>query len=224
MNPILYVFQGEDLKLMVSTSNEQGLPLLECVMDEKINEGSTLTFSVPSTHPQSQSIQSGDRVVIKDLDGLYKAFVVTEDDENHTDEFMRSFYCEELAVVELNDEIVEDVRPFNTTAEDALERILENTNWQVGNVDAFGNSSANVYYESAMEGISKVIEAWGGEIRFRVTMDTLNNKITGRYVDLFAQIGSFSGKRFEYSRNMTKVERVIDTKQLKTALYGRGKG
>lgn len=224
MNPILYVFRDEELQVMITVNNETGLPLLECAVDEGINQVSTLTFSVPSNHEQSGKIQCGDLAVLRDLDGIYRPFMIMEDDEIHDIEFKRTFYAEDLAIVELNDEIVEDIRPYNTTAENALTRILAHTRWEVGSIDAFGNGSTNVYYESVMEGIKKVVETWGGELCFRVTMDTLRNRITGRYVDLFAQIGNVTGKRFEYGKDMERVERTIDSKQLKTALYGRGKG
>src|SRR5690606_19970015 len=62
-----------------------------------------------------------------------------------------------------------------------------------------------------------------GEVRFRVTMNS-RNEITGRYIDLLSRLGKKTGKRFEYSKDLISVERQVDIKGLKTALYGRGKG
>ena len=224
VNPTLYVFRDENLTAVVNVGSENGLPLLACTLAEEINKGSYLTFEIPSNHENSGRIQSGDIVVLKDMDNIFRPFMIMEDEEVHNETFNRRFYCEDLAVTELNDVVVEDVRPFDTTAEDALSRILAGSNWQVGHVDDLGIASTNVYYESVMAGLTKVIEAWGGELRFRVTMDTIRNRITGRYVDLFAQLGASTGKRFEYGKDLINVKRTIDTKQLKTALYGRGRG
>lgn len=226
MNPTIYIFENEQLKLVLSNDLPEGLPLLSAVLKEKINGENSLSFSVPSDHPDSNKVKRGDWAIIKHLDGDYRAFVIIEEEEEHSDNgFFRSFQTEELAVNELNDEIVTDVRPQDTTAEDALQRILENTNsrWQVGMVDDFGLNSINVYYESAMEGIKKVVETWGGELRFRITINE-KNEITGRYIDLVAQLGRVTMKRFEYGKDLTSVTRFIDMKPLKTALYGRGKG
>ncbi|MDT0354107.1 phage tail spike protein, partial [Pseudonocardia charpentierae] len=43
-------------------------------------------------------------------------------------------------------------------------------------------------------------------------------------MDLLSQLGRRTGKRFEYGKDLTNVERVVDIKMIKTALFGRGKG
>ncbi|MBD1373746.1 phage tail protein [Hazenella sp. IB182357] len=198
--------------------------MLSVILKEKINGEVSLTFSVPSDHPDSEQIKYGNRIVWHDMDNIPRCFVISEEEESHdSNGLIREFYTEELAVCELNDDIVTDVRPNNTTAKDALDRILANSLWEVGTVDNLGTASTNVYYESAMAGIQKVIESWGGEVRFRVSIAD-DNTITGRYVDLFERLGSDTGKRFEYSKDLTSVTRTVDMKSVKTALYGRGKG
>ncbi|WP_175482532.1 phage tail protein [Thermoflavimicrobium dichotomicum] len=224
-SPTLYIFKDEQLQLVISNEIENSLPLLSCRLKEAISGEVSLTFSIPSDHSDSQYIREGCWVVIRDMDGVCRPFVIIEENEVHDENLIREFTTEELAVNELNDEIVTDVRPQNTDARDALTRILSNagSRWQVGIVDDLGIASTNVYYESVMSGIQKIIEKWGGEIRFRVTMDS-QNRITGRYIDLFKQLGRKTGKRFEYRKDLTKVERYVDMKSLKTALFGRGKG
>lgn len=196
----------------------------EMKLKQQINGGETLTFSVPANHKEAGFVMRGYWAIFKDLDGSYRAFVIQEEIEKHDQgQNLREAYCEELAVVELNDEIVTDVRPQNTNARDALNRLLDGSLWEAGTVDDLGTGSTNFYYENRMSGIKKIIEEWGGEIRFRVTIGA-DNTITGRYVDILAQRGRRTGKRFEYSKDLSGVERITDMKPLKTALYGRGKG
>ncbi|WP_169713798.1 phage tail protein [Paludifilum halophilum] len=208
----------------LSNDLPEACKIQEMKLKQKINGGETLTFSVPAHHPEAGFVMRGYWAVFKDLDGSFRAFVIQEETERHNQgEMVREACCEELAVVELNDEIVEDVRPRNTNVRDALNRLLEDSQWVAGTVDDLGTGSANFYYENRMSGIKKIIEEWGGEIRFRVDIEA-NNTITGRYVDVLAQRGRRTGKRFEYSKDLTSVERITDMKPIKTALYGRGKG
>ncbi|OYD07583.1 phage tail protein [Paludifilum halophilum] len=196
----------------------------EMNLKQQINGGETLTFSVPANHEEAGFVMRGYWAVFRDMDGTYRAFVIQEETERHGQgEMIREVYCEELAVVELNDEVVTDIRPQNTNARDALNRLLEGSLWQSGTVDDLGTGSTNFYYESRMSGIKKIIKEWGGEIRFRVTIGA-DNTITGRYVDILVERGRRTGKRFEYTKDLTSVERITDMKPIKTALYGRGKG
>src|SRR5690606_9442229 len=116
-------------------------------------------------HPMSRKIQAGDIVILKDLDGLYRPYMISDDDDVHDVEFKRTFYAEDLAIVELNDVVIEDIRPQNTTAESALFRLLteSGSRWEPGTVSNLGINSTNFYYETVMNGIKKILETWGGE-------------------------------------------------------------
>lgn len=227
MSETLYLFENEKLKLILSNELPEALPLKSAILKERLNGVDSLEFTVPADHPDAQLIKPGNTIFVRDFEvpGSYRGFYISEESGEHEDSIDLPFYCESLAVRELNDEIVKDVRPQDTTALDALERILADANsrWQVGIVDDFGINSITVYYTTAAEGVKKVAETWGGELRFRITMNS-KNEITGRYIDLVQQRGRVTMKRFEYSKDLTSVTRHIDMKPVKTALYGRGKG
>src|SRR5690606_26469500 len=195
--PTIYIFKDEVLQLAISNKIRDGLPLLSCRLKEVVNGEISLTFSIPSNHPESELVREGNWAIVRDLDNYYRAFVISEETEIHDgDSIVREFWCEDLAVSELNDVIVTDVRPQQTTALDALERLLSNTGsrWQPGKVDSLGISSVNFYYETAMSAIRKIVESWGGEVRFRISMNS-KNKITGRYIDILSRLGQKTGKR-----------------------------
>src|SRR5690606_25068294 len=99
----------------------------------------------------------------------------------------RYFYCEDLAVDELNAAPIIDRRPNNPL--DALNAALENSFWRVGQVDGgFPEAHTNFYHETAMSAFQKMVETWGGEFRFRIERD--GRRITGRYVDFLRQRGT----------------------------------
>ena len=224
--PTIFIFKDEKLQLVINNDIKDGLPLTACRMKEVINGEDSLTFAVSADHPDSPIVQKGCWAVIKDIDGFFRAYTIVEEKGDHdASNSSRQFYCENIAVNELNDDVVTDVRPQSTTALDALERLLNNANslWEPGIVDNFGISSTNFYYERVMSGLQKIIEAWGGEVRFRVSMNA-RNEITGRYIDILSRRGQRTGKRFEFGKDLIRIEPYIDMKNLKTALYGRGRG
>src|SRR5690606_11500008 len=52
--------------------------------------------------------------------------------------------------------------------------------------------------------------------------DLRGNRITRRYIDILSRRGTFTGKRFEYGKDIQSIKREIDYSQVKTALYGFG--
>ena len=85
-----------------------------------------------------------------------------------------------------------------------------------------GLKSTNFYFESARSCIAKIINTWGGEIKYRLVFD--GNTITQRYIDLIESRGNDTGKRFEYGKDIIDIERQVSLESVITACYGRGKG
>lgn len=221
----VYIMKNGELKLIVSSLLPDALPLNKLILHEEINGLDYIIFAVPSSHPDAKQIQIGDWAVIKDPDGIHRAFVIVEQDrsDNGQGDSLVEFRTEELAYNELNDHIVEDVRPTFANGRLALTKILEGSLWSPGIVETSGNKTFNVYYEPAIAGIQKMIDKYKCEVRFRVSLDS-TNRVVGRYVDLLSRLGTNRGKRFEWGKDITGIEQFSDGKPLKTALYGRGKG
>lgn len=221
---MIWIYENSAPILLLDNDLMEGMPILSAHLKEQINGEVMLTFSIPADHPDSDLIKEGQWAIVRDPSSVYRAFVITEEESTHDgDGLVRYFYTEELAINELSDFIIEDKRPQNTSASAALTSLLQGSGWSVGTVGDFGLGSTNFYYEDAITGIRKIIDTWGGEVRFRVTLSE-DNQITGRFVDLLPRLGTDTGKRFEYSKDLVSVTRNVDIKTLKTALYGRGKG
>ena len=216
----LWVFSEEDTLVEVLGD---GLPFYDAVFTETLNGTDKLEFSIPGDHPGAANVVRGHIVVFRLPEGTYRAFRIKTHRNGFDDSGARYryFYCEDLAVDELNAAPIIDRRPNNPL--DALIGALENSFWRVGQVDSgFPEASTNFYHETAMSCLQKMAETWGGEFRFRIEHD--GRRITGRYVDFLRQRGTDNGIRVTVGKNMRTLEGEEDITALATALYGYGRG
>ncbi|AZS49225.1 chromosome segregation protein [Bacillus phage vB_BpsS-140] len=174
--------------------------------------------------PKSEMIKEGHMIAFHDeMEGGFKLFEIMLIEDIHDDNStMKEVTCEHCSN-ELLDEFVHDLRPTNRSAEYALGQVLANTRWEVGQVADLGLRSTNFYRQHVLDSIVRILNVWGGELRYRVTIDNEYN-ITNRYVDILPRRGSDTGKRFEFDKHNIEVKRTVDISHLKTALRGYGKG
>lgn len=207
-----------DEKLLATIDEEL---LISAVQKEAVNAAHTLPFQLIGNHEKAIHVKEGNLVAFEDVEGDFQLYEIVLVTDIHGDGSVKEALCEH-ANVELLDEHIEDIRPSNQTAEYALTRALEGTRWQPGIVASLGLGSTNFYRENPKSAIKKIIDVWGGEVRYRVTM--ADNVITGRYVDLLARRGSDRGKTYEHGKDLTEITRSIDISTIKTAVRGYGKG
>ncbi|MFA7078267.1 MAG: phage tail protein [Syntrophomonas sp.] len=211
---LLYIFNSsEELTAIIPASD-----YTDARHYEKLNGDNTFRFKIinPDYMPY---LTVGSLVAFIDLDAYWQFFEIKQVTDTHKNTFEKQVYCQHC-LYELIDDIVTDVRP-STTALAAITSVLANTRWNVGIVDDLGTASCNVYYESALAGVQKVAETWGGELRWRCLI--MGGVIT-RYVDLMRQRGADTGKTFSYDKDIEEINREIDLTDVCTAMYGRGKG
>ena len=169
-----------------------------------------------------QRAEKGFRILYKSIYGYWNEFIIKGIESLRKDgDVIIEVYCESSLYETLGD-YVDDKRPYDTTANIALENALLTTRWEVGQVDDLGINSINFYHISAKEAIQKTAETWQGDIRTRVIVQ--GNKITKRYVDLLNNRGNDSGKRFTYSKDLLEITKIVHREDVVTALYGYGKG
>lgn len=119
--------------------------------------------------------------------------------------------------------IIKDRKPRNATAGQALAIALEETGYELGQAVGISDvRNLNFYYINPAEALVKIIETYNCEFRVRYTF--IENRITGRYIDLAKRFGKVSGKQFEYGDNVLSVVYEETCDEVVTALIGRGKG
>lgn len=220
MSDLLIFNQDDSLLAILSNEADGACPFWNAPFNEILNQGSTFQFTVPADHEDAKHVKEENQVAFTDKDGAFRLFSIREiDKSNGADGPQITAICEP-AMLELNDEPLEDVRPYNTTAQNALSSALAGTRWQVGTVASLGQNSTNFYYISVTEAITKILNTWGGELRDRIEIDE-NNNIVGRYIDILPRRGADTGKIWEIDKDILSI-RQKGQSYPKTALYGRG--
>ncbi len=218
--PELLIFDPADnLLAVLSNEAEDACFFKSAPFKEVRNQGSFFEFVAQGDHEDSQHLVAENQVAFLDKDGYFRLFVIKEPDQtNGLDGPQIRCVCEP-AMNELNDEWIEDIRPYNTTLADAQSRALAGTRWKPGISADLGINSINYFYISVNEAIQENINTWGGELRDRIEIE--DNKIIGRYIDILPRRGQDSGKIWEIDKDIISLSHKVQSYP-KTALYGRG--
>ncbi|MFN2746974.1 phage tail spike protein [Bacillus sp. z60-18] len=218
----LWILGKKDNVLAILSSEAKGAcTFWDDVFREELNQGSTFHFTCDASHPDSKYVTKLNQVVFKDKDGFFRLFKIREADRGRSEKgAFKTVECEP-AEMELLEWIIDDVRPQNTTQQDALDRALAGSRW-VGKVTAnLGINSINFYHINAYEAITNIIKVWGGELKFTVVFDTKSNKIVERVVNILPRRGSDTGARFEVGYNIQDIH-VTEMAYPVSALWGWG--
>ena len=117
---------------------------------------------------------------------------------------------------------IKDLRPQNRTAKEMLTQILETTRYSVGYVADTGVQTTNFYYTTVLASLQSVVNLFDLEVTFDVVFDPIDNQVKRRLVNLYTQMGSRTGRRYEYGDKLLSVTCEQSSDELVTALVGRG--
>lgn len=133
------------------------------------------------------------------------------------------YTASELAYQELaSSAYIEDKRPNNVSASQAMMTALAGSQWSLGTVNISGSVTTNFYYITNLEAIQKVVSLIGGEVYFYITIT--GNKISGRFMDYVFNQGNDTSKVFADGSNLLTVTKKQQLDSIYTAILPRGKG
>ena len=209
---------------LVRTSNSSKVtPYFDDILTEDLATGSeTFQFSTLSNTKQSRYLVNGNYIAIQ-KGKYYKLFQITEIEEEHDNELFINVYCETAGLELIN----KPVRPRTISSANVrqfLDTILNETGWRTGYVDV---ALKDVYtieikeYKSVHAVLQEHLTTFGAELEFRFVIQ--KGKISKKYVDVYSQRGKFTGKRFEYGKDIEKIVRKTNSTNIATALIGVGK-
>lgn len=187
--------------------------------EESLNADSTLTFST-----FYKDIEKGYRILYQDRLNEWHEYIIQsiKTKHNSSDDIFLEVYAENSFYETLGD-YIEDKRPRNSTATNALSEALATSRWEVGVVENLGLNTTSFYRCSVKDAIqNKIVKVWGGE--FSTSIKVEGNKIVSRKVNIFKKRGDDHGKRFVYGKDIHEIEKVVNEEDIITALYGFGKG
>jgi len=234
MNVIYILDRDENIKATLQ-AGEPGVdesplacPYYDAVFTDGIDGEERLEFTVPMKMPDGSPIKDAAEIVengyciIQDINNAYRMFEIVEIEDTDTKGYIKQVVAISAAAKELDDDPRIEAEPRPTTASSAMEIALAQSRWKVGIVELTHTGHVHFYRESPLSCLKKIVEEWGGELRFRVRI--ADNRVVERYVDLLARHGGNFGKRFEYSKDLKEVVRETLSEGVKTAMYGWGKG
>ena len=169
----------------------------------------------------NEEIIEGDRVLFKDDLNKWNEYIISSVDIERDNEVRYIAYGEDSSY-ELFYTYVDDLKPRDENAKTLLSRLLEDTRFEVGFVEDVGNISTNFYHTNVRNCIYRIVEILGCDIDYTIKVE--DNKIVGRYVNLYKKIGSNNGKRFTYKKDLNNIKKTIDYSNICSKLYGYGKG
>lgn len=181
----------------------------------------TLNLNVLANHPDVAKIENEGRAVTTDIDGNYMEFIIRNIEDIYGAEGLFKSVKGEGGEYELIDEWLPSYIQPRVSLKTALTAVLQSTRYELGEIDDFyHDQSVDLRHMTVRQAVNELINQWGGEVRYRVEIK--GNRIARRYIDVFKMRGTDTGKRFEDGRDVLSANRVLDTTEIKTALYGVG--
>lgn len=190
--------------------------VISATLEEQINTAGSLKFVV------AKKLSAGCQYVLIQRPGAatymcFKILTETQEDNQVSYTAVESAYDELVAY-----SYIKDMRPQNRTAKEMLQQILSATRFSVGYVADTGTQSTNFYYTTVLASLQSVVNLFNLEVTFDVVFDPIDNQVKRRLVNLYTQMGSRTGRRYEYGNKLLSVTREQSSDELVTALVGRG--
>lgn len=201
----LYDLRGNLLAILENAYN--------IVIEEKLNDIETLTFSIPLDDAKAQYIKHDEEIIYGN-----KRYIVTQVVDGRDDSGIETLdvTCE-LAYIELlnatkHGEFLVDRK----SAVAGLEQILNGTRWTVGLIEADPNGIYS--YKDTNKTILYIIRQWAAVVGLEIQWDSIH-----RTVNMLEQVGTDRGAGFRYKKNLKSIKRTVTPPEA-TVLYPYGAG
>lgn len=196
--------------------------MTELVETQELNAADQLTGTIISSD-YLDDFKNAEYVAIADnLKNEYHVFAISN--YKFTDADQINFSGISQAQFELDaDGFIQDRRFRMADFTKVVEPIFTGSRWTLRKIPAdIPVGTINFYFTSRLEALKKVIEFYDVDVQF--SYEIKNNQITHRYVDIYGQLGTDTGKRFAYGSNLLSIVKETSTTDLYTAIVPRGDG
>lgn len=194
---------------------------LACVVPAIELEHTEESFSLFAKIPADTPLMAGDAIGFMCVDGRFRLFEITQR-EMVEPEAVWEINAVEKAVRELLDEPVTDLRANGIPIRTYAERLIQDTRFSIGTCTSTHTGKTNAYYESVWASLEDAMKAFDVYIIPYYTFT--DGLVTGRYIDIVDTLGADRGRIFELGDDMSGIRVQYDDSNVKTALFGRGKG
>lgn len=178
-------------------------------------------FSLFAKIPADTQLIAGDSIGFNCVDGRFRLFEIMQRDLVEPDGLWE-IHAVDKAVRELMDEPVEDIRARNTVISTYVTRLIANTRFSIATIDTSVTGTTSAYYESVWSSLEAAATAY--DVNIIPYYEFTNGVVSSRRIDILATQGEDRGRIFELGDDMSGIRVTYDDSNIKTALYGRGKG
>ena len=226
MKKIMIFILDKSMNIRDSLSNSGEIshitPFFDDIYTSYLETGAeTYQFSTLANTKESQHLIVGNHIAFQ-YEDEYKLFTITEIEETHDENFIKTVYCE-MAGLKLINKVIRPMTFSSTNLRKFLEEILSDTDWNIGALDIGLNNVCDIEIKDYTNAYSllqtHIRESYKGEIHFTVKFE--GSKAT-KYINVYSNRGQFDGFRFSYDSNLTSITRTINFDDLATALIGVG--
>ncbi|OEG20260.1 hypothetical protein BCR25_00060 [Enterococcus termitis] len=213
----VYFFDEQQHLLRIVNEKE----LVEVVQEKEIttNKEELLKDTLNVSTIYDEELKAASYMAVKESSESYSLYRIITDSE---DKNIFSFVGIAFAPDELDSYVVKNVSVKNTAIKTTLQKLLVDTEWQVGKVDSgLPSITADFSYLSIRDAL-KELQTKGCEILFKYKIDGIG--ITEKWVEVYQEIGERSNQRFTYGDKALSIVKEQDRNQVYTSLIGRGQG
>lgn len=183
----------------------------DIIISEEVNGAQFVNFKLPYHDGKRQTIDNEKKVQF--TDDIYRIRTVT-DDKDSSGNTVTSVYAEADFYDLAFSDPVEPVEYDESLPTAPMIHALKGTGWNLGTVTVSEKRTWEGSEKNALLFLRKIQELWGGDLVFN------NGEKT---VDLVKVSGVDDGVVFAYRKNMTSIQKIVDSKELITKLFVYGK-
>lgn len=178
-----------------------------------------MTLNALFPYHKDKEIKQEMRIGFVDALGVYQVFEIRKV-RNYEPDHYQEITAESIVISELSNEFFYGEDVTDITPAVAVGKILTDTLWNIGNVTATNLSSADLQKGDVWSKVRTIENNWNVLITPRIIVGS--GGITGRYLDIAPNEGTWRGLRLSLEKNADEVGVTIDDSEVYTALYGFG--
>lgn len=185
---------------------------------ETLQNIDTFDFVEPFSSNASTYLNKRNRIIIPTDDGFFKEFIIQKAirSKGIIEVYSSASYLELIKA--------KPISPMTLTSysvEMLLDFILQDSDW-VSGIVTYDGIKTIVFddYIDPYSALKHVATQFDLELNFRI--ETNNNKITRRYVDMVERVGEWRGKEITSGKDLLNAKRTEYTQNIVTALIGVG--
>jgi phage minor structural protein len=213
---LIHILHEKNDNIQATLNSDIG-EFFSAIRQDSISGENTLDVVINASSIKSQFVDNRKRLVIQNEDGDFNEYIVYYAEQNKRNEKVVRSDASFIDLIKAK--VINPQTLTGTTPKLAGDFALSGTEWQIGIVDFTSTQTIVIdKYTNPYDFLKNIANIFDLDISFRITVS--GNKISGRYVDLKSNKGSFRGKEIVFGKDLIGVKRTEDSSNIITSLFG----